>query len=460
MSEATGTAVDARETERVARQIEQFKRKCGDHGEEALNFAYHAALPVALNPEFLHLLRINFFVDIDCPLPYEVEYEFLLSSLCRQIDEGLYEVERDVRLVLLEGLAREFGQERMREVAMLLWEYVEQQEPCSEHLGLERAQQLTSLSFLEITKAKKWLHQAQAEVENYSLEASRDWLVAMQSDVEETTEIKIRFNDLTLEGKPFQCPPLPSHYIGRPGIQEAIKNKLIDTQPSTADRLVISAVKGLGGIGKSVMASAVALDRDVQRTFSDGVLWATLGQKPDSLSHLHNWIRALGDYGKSFTSTESASIYLRTLLLEKKMLLILDDVWALEHLIPFDVGGPNCRILVTSREANIPDAECFNMDVMTSEQALALLLGKEQDYQLSETDRLAAEALVKALGYHPLALKLTKAQVAQGVDWRESLDRFKKQQVIRQRDSSLSTDLPNTDFNQTNHSGLSDAEKS
>ena len=147
--------------EKVTRQIEQFRRKCGVHGEEALRFAYHAALPVALNPEFLHLLRINFFVDIERPLPYEVEFEFLLSSLCRQIDEGLYEIERDVRLVLLEGLAREFGQERIREVAMLLWEYVEQQEPWAERVGLERAQTLSALSFLDFEQARHWLIKAE-----------------------------------------------------------------------------------------------------------------------------------------------------------------------------------------------------------------------------------------------------------------------------------------------------------
>ena len=187
MSEATnGSAVDVRQTERVARRdeqiarrIEQFQRKCGEYGEEALNFVYHAALPVALNPEFLHLLRINFFVDIERPLPYEVEFEFLLSSLCRQIDEGLYEIDQDVRLFLLEGLAREFGQERMREVAMLLWEYMEQQEPWSESLGLERAQQLTSLNFLQPDQAIYWLQKAGSEEIT-----SREWFVAIRKEVE------------------------------------------------------------------------------------------------------------------------------------------------------------------------------------------------------------------------------------------------------------------------------------
>jgi len=192
MSERTGAAVDAWQNERVARRIEQFKRKCGEHGEEVLNFAYHAALPVALNPEFLHLLRINFFVDIERPLPYEVEYEFLLSSLCRQIDEGLYEVERDVRLVLLEGLSREFGQERMREVAMLLWKYVEQQEPWRQSVSLRQAQKLTILSHLDSQKAKDWIELARSK-KIVALSHDREWLIAMHSEVVNINELQHAF---------------------------------------------------------------------------------------------------------------------------------------------------------------------------------------------------------------------------------------------------------------------------
>ena len=67
----------------VQRHLNDFKRRCGEYGDAALKLAYHAALPVALNPELLHFLRINFFLDPPSPLPYTVEFEFLTSGLCR-----------------------------------------------------------------------------------------------------------------------------------------------------------------------------------------------------------------------------------------------------------------------------------------------------------------------------------------------------------------------------------------
>ena len=90
--------------ELAQRRVNEFRQRGGDYGETALHLAYHAALPVALNAELLHLFRINFFLDPPEILPYTAEFEFLLSPLCREIDEGLYEIEPEIRDVLLAGL--------------------------------------------------------------------------------------------------------------------------------------------------------------------------------------------------------------------------------------------------------------------------------------------------------------------------------------------------------------------
>jgi len=61
--------------------------------------------------------------------------------------------------------------------------------------------------------------------------------------------------------------------------------------------LVVSVIHGLGGIGKSTLAAALAHDLEVQQRLPDGVLWVTLGQQPDVLSLLSGWIQILGHYG-------------------------------------------------------------------------------------------------------------------------------------------------------------------
>lgn len=170
-------------SDRVQRRVNEFQQRCGEYGEVALHLAYHAALPVALNAELLHFLRINFFLDPPEVLPYTVEFEFLLSPLCREIDEGLYEIEPEIRNVLLAGLTQTYGTERIRDIATLLWQYVEHRSPWEDRVELERAQQLTALNFLNPEKAHQWLETVGTEVSQEQV-AAREWFVAMRQDIE------------------------------------------------------------------------------------------------------------------------------------------------------------------------------------------------------------------------------------------------------------------------------------
>src|SRR5436305_11156045 len=99
------------------RRLNEFERK---YRKEALHLAFHAALPVALNADLLHLLRCNFFLDPPEILPYTAEADLLLSPLCHEIGEDLYEIDSSTRDLLLQGLIREYGQERIRDVSTLL----------------------------------------------------------------------------------------------------------------------------------------------------------------------------------------------------------------------------------------------------------------------------------------------------------------------------------------------------
>ncbi len=70
--------------------------------------------------------------------------------------------------------------------------------------------------------------------------------------------------------------------------------------------MVISAIQGLGGIGKTILTQALAHDLQVQERFCDGILWATLGQEPDVLSLLQDWIITLKDYDYKPTTINAA----------------------------------------------------------------------------------------------------------------------------------------------------------
>ena len=222
---------------------------------------------------------------------------------------------------------------------------------------------------------------------------------------------------------PRQGEKVPTNFVPRPKPFNAVKQMLLQETEGDNQTLVVSAIHGLGGIGKSVLAAALIADSDIQQRYPDGTLWITLGQQPELLPMLGGWIRALGDHNYRLVTAAEASAHLSTLLYDKQMLLVVDDVWNPVHSDAFRVGGSRCRLLVTTREAKIRDAKKFDLDVMTSEQAMALLTNKLGD-TLSEIERTDAEAFAKRVGYLPLALELATAQIEEGLLWKELLEDF------------------------------------
>ncbi len=236
----------------------------------------------------------------------------------------------------------------------------------------------------------------------------------------EVWNIKISDRD-TLLSKPFQVPPLPSHFVDRPEITQNLKFRLLAETKGSSDTMVISAIYGLGGIGKTFLAQALAHDLQVQERFCDGILWATLGQQPDVLSLLQGWIVALKDYDYKPTTVRDASAHLRSLLYNKAVLLVIDDGWNVEDIEPFRVGSGKCQVIITTRRADVAeevDAQLYSLDLMSEQQSL-MLLANRLGRKLEEEEKESAQQLAAAVGYLPIALALAAAHVARGKPWAE-----------------------------------------
>ncbi|MEL7082925.1 MAG: NB-ARC domain-containing protein [Cyanobacteria bacterium J06597_1] len=231
-------------------------------------------------------------------------------------------------------------------------------------------------------------------------------------------------------GIPFQAPPLPRHFVQRPKELERLKSDLLIAEIQTGT-LVMSAIHGLGGIGKSTLAADLARDADVQEFFVDGILWATLGQQPDVLSLLSGWIQALGDRDFKPTTAEVASSHLRTLLRGKSMLLVVDDAWNADHVSPFQVGSDRTRVLVTTREAQVAGAEYVRLQELTREQSIDLLR-KSAGAFISGQEELTAE-LAHIVGDLPLALELASVQLGEGVIVEDLIEDLKHERLELER---------------------------
>jgi SIR2-like domain len=91
------------------------------YGEAHVLLAMHAALPLGLTPDLLHLVRINFVNGA----PWIAEADLLLSPLCEEVGGELYEMTSEARELLLDELRSdpEFGPPRIKAVGEFLVEY-------------------------------------------------------------------------------------------------------------------------------------------------------------------------------------------------------------------------------------------------------------------------------------------------------------------------------------------------
>lgn len=176
---------------------------------------------------------------------------------------------------------------------------------------------------------------------------------------------------------PGSAPPLPQLIIGRENDLHDLKTRLKAASTSVQ---VLTAVRGWPGVGKTTIASAIAHDADIVATFPDGVLWVSLGQNPVLLSELAEWGRALGvDSLLKVKNVEEASMKLSSFLRNKRMLLIVDDVWESEHAIPFIIGGRRCAMLITTRITKVAENlaptpnDIYKLDVLSVDKSIELL---------------------------------------------------------------------------------------
>jgi hypothetical protein len=222
----------------------------------------------------------------------------------------------------------------------------------------------------------------------------------------------------------YNIPPLPEHYIPREEYLAPLRRALLsDGAPAPG----IVGILGMGGIGKSVLAAALAHDPQVQAAFPDGIVWLPIGRQPNLPARQEELYFFLTGQRENFRDEIQGRGFLASALAGKACLVILDDVWDARHAEAFPLrASPSARYLLTTRNAEVLqtlNAQALSLDVLTPEQALALLA----DWAGQPVDSLPAEAraVARECGYLPLALAMVGAFVRQNPEsWARALHRL------------------------------------
>ncbi len=219
---------------------------------------------------------------------------------------------------------------------------------------------------------------------------------------------------------PRQLPAPPRLFTGRARELAALDEILAaaDDRPAS---VVIFAVAGTAGVGKTALALHWA--HGLADRFADGQLYVNLrGFGPnESVTAPTEAIRALLDAlavapHRVPDGLDAQAALLRSLLADRRMLLILDNAVNAEQVRPLLPGTPGCVVLVTSRNqlhglVVAQGAHPITLDLLPPADARQLLADRLGPQRV-EAAPAAVEEIIKRCARLPLALAVAAAHAA------------------------------------------------
>lgn len=217
--------------------------------------------------------------------------------------------------------------------------------------------------------------------------------------------------------RPAQLPADLPAFVGRQAELERIR-ALLPEDGSPPATLVISAIGGMGGIGKSALA--VHWAHEVADRFPDGQLYINLRgfdptgsvMTPDEAVRV--FLDALGVPPQRIPGDFGAQVALyRSVLARRRVLVLLDNARDAEQVRPLLPGSPGSLVIVTSRNRLSgliagEGAHPLTLDQMTPTEAFDLLAARLGTDRLAEEPRAAGEIIARC-GRLPLALAIVAA---------------------------------------------------
>jgi transcriptional regulator with XRE-family HTH domain/tetratricopeptide (TPR) repeat protein len=224
---------------------------------------------------------------------------------------------------------------------------------------------------------------------------------------------------------PRQLPTRVPHFAGRAGelaLLDSVLDEAASDRSSGATGVVISAIGGTAGVGKTALALHWA--HRVAHRFPDGQLYANLrgfdaanGSPADPGDVLRGFLDALGVHPERRPAdVEGLAALYRSVLAGRRTLVLLDNAADAAQVRPLLPASPECLVIVTSRRELAAlvareGARLLNLDVLSETEANELLvtrLGQER----AAAEPWAVTELATLCARLPLALSVVVARAA------------------------------------------------
>ncbi|MDG4820724.1 BTAD domain-containing putative transcriptional regulator [Asanoa sp. WMMD1127] len=214
---------------------------------------------------------------------------------------------------------------------------------------------------------------------------------------------------------PAQLPANVPDFVGRAELLDQLDGIVADGRTT----VVVSAIDGAGGVGKTALA--VRWAHRVADRFPDGQLFVNLrgyeaAPAVRPVDALARFLRALGVPGDRVpTDADEAAALFRSEIAGRKMLVVLDNAATADQVRPLLPGTPTCVVVVTSRGqlgglTASHGARRLTVDRLSEAEAVLLLrtiIGAAR----VDASPAAARDLVRACGHLPLAVRIAAARL-------------------------------------------------
>jgi DNA-binding SARP family transcriptional activator len=215
---------------------------------------------------------------------------------------------------------------------------------------------------------------------------------------------------------PAQLPPDVSAFAGRDEELRRLDTMIIDR--SAAAKVV--TVSGTAGVGKSSLV--VHWAHQVRGEFDGGQLYVNLrGFDPAATpvapaEAIRGFLDAFEVPKERIPASFEAQVGLyRSLLTDRRVLVVLDNARDAEQVRPLLPGAPGCVVLVTSRNQLLgllaEGAQPLGLDLLSLDEARDLLAGRIGAERVAAEPQ-AVDEIVTLCAYLPLALAVVAAHAA------------------------------------------------